>query len=229
MTEHPLDDLAAFALGALDAGEARAVRAHLDRCESCRSEVASFGEVSWGIAELATAVPKADLRERVIAHALRKPARSDPFASLRRALTVRVPAAVPLALALVLALAVAGLQSVRGEADAYARAVSGVVDAKIVALAPAAPGDPRGTLVLPRSGEPYLILQLPDPPAGKTWAAWVVRDGQSLAAGLTGGRSGVVTLALTRAVQAGDELALTLEDAGGVPVPRGGVVLRGRI
>ena len=79
------------------------------------------------------------------------------------------------------------------------------------------------------SGDPYLILQLPDPPAGKTWAAWVVRDGQALAAGLTGGRSGVVTLALTRPVQTGDELALTLEDAGGVPVPRGAMVLRGRI
>ena len=229
MNGHPLDDLAAFSIGALDAGEARTVRAHLDRCESCRSEVSSFAEVSWGIAELATAVPKADLRERVVARAVRAPARGDPLGFLRRALAVRVPATVPLALALVLALAVAGLESARSEAAGYARAVAGVVDAKIVALAPAAAGGPRGTLVVPRSGDPYLILQLPDPPAGKTWAAWVVRDGQALAAGLTGGRSGVVTLALTRPVQTGDELALTLEDAGGVPVPRGAMVLRGRI
>ena len=228
MTGHPLDDLAAFALGALDAGEARAVRAHLDRCDSCRSEVASFGEVSWGMAELATAVPKADLRERVIAHALRKPARSDPFASLRRALTVRVPAAVPLALAFVLAIAVAGLQSARSDADAYGQAVAGVASGTVVTLAPTPGSDVRGSLVLPAEGVPYLILRLPEPPPGKTWAAWVMRGQQPIPAGISGARSGVVTLALTEPLRPGDGLAVTLEEAGGVPAPRGAVVLQGK-
>ncbi len=228
MIGHPLDDLAAYAIGALDAGEARAVRLHLARCGSCRTELASFEEVSWGIAGLATAAPAGDLRERVMARA-RRDVRSDWLGIIRNALAVRVPAGVPLALGVALAIVLAGLQSVRGEADAYARAVAGIVDAKVVALAPAGAGDPAGTLVVPSTGDPYLILRLPAPPAGKTWAAWVIRDGQASAAGLTGDRSGVVTLALTRRVGSGDELGLTLEDAGGGPVPRGAIVLRGRV
>lgn len=228
MNAHPLDDLAAFSIGALDVAEARAVRAHLDRCQSCRSEVASFAEVSWGIAELATAVPKADLRERVVARARREPARGDLFGYFRRALAVRVPATVPLALAVLLALALAGLQSARSDADAYGRAVAGIASGTVVTLAATPGSDVRGSLVLPADGVPYLILRLPAPPPGKTWEAWVMRGQQPIPAGISGARSGVVTLALTEPLRPGDGLAVTLEDAGGVPAPRGAVVLQGK-
>jgi anti-sigma factor ChrR (cupin superfamily) len=36
---HPRDDLAAFALGALDRAEAVEVERHLDACERCRDEL----------------------------------------------------------------------------------------------------------------------------------------------------------------------------------------------
>ena len=38
-TEHPSDDLAAYALGALEPAEEASVREHLDRCERCRAEL----------------------------------------------------------------------------------------------------------------------------------------------------------------------------------------------
>ena len=37
--DHPLDDLALYALDALDPDEARAVEAHLAGCPSCRAEL----------------------------------------------------------------------------------------------------------------------------------------------------------------------------------------------
>src|SRR5919108_93067 len=42
MTEHPRDDLAAYALGALDPHERQAVDAHLETCASCRAEVDAY-------------------------------------------------------------------------------------------------------------------------------------------------------------------------------------------
>lgn len=229
MSAHPTDDLAAYAIGALDPGDRSRVEDHLAGCTSCRAEVGSFDDVAWGIAGLVNTDPPPELRGLVIGRAAREATRSGPRGAMWRAFGFRVPVAIPLALAVLLALTLAGLGSARGDADAYARAVAGVVDAKVVTLVPASASDPAGSLVVPTSGEPYLILRLPAPPAGKTWEAWVLRDGQPSAAGITGSRSGIVTLALTRPVRSGDELALTLEDAGGVSAPRGAIVLRGRL
>lgn len=236
MSIHPTDDLAAFSIGALDAPEAHRVETHLALCAACRAEVASFAEVAWGIAELAPqAAPGAALRDRVVQ---RVPPRTPPQvigaprASLldgfRRLFDLRVPLAVPMALALLLVVSLAGLGAARADANAYARAVAGVADGNVVTLAATPGSEVRGSLVIPASGEPYLILKLPQPPAGKTWEAWIMRGQQPLAAGISGDRSGVVTLLLSQPLRPGDGVALTLEDAGGVPVPRGAVVLQGR-
>lgn len=239
MSIHPHDDLAAFAIGALDAPDAERVKAHVGSCDACRAEVGAFAEVAWEIAELAPAVaPGATLRERVLARVRPEGAprrrvaaapRPGPLAAFRSLLGLRVPLAVPLALALLLAISLAGLGSARTDAEAYSRAIAGVADGTVVALTAAPGSEARGTLVVPASGDPYLILRLPSPPPGKTWEAWVIRGQQPLAAGISGDRSGVVTLVLSQPVRAGDAVALTLEDAGGVPAPRGAVVLQGRL
>ena len=241
MSIHPTDDLAAFSIGALDAADATRVEGHVAACAACREEVASFAEVAWGIAELAPQVaPDASLRERVVQQApaplrrmapppARATARPGLLDGLRRIFDVRVPLAVPMALAVLLAAALAGFGSARTDADAYGRAVAGVADGSVVTLAATPGSEARGALVIPARGEPYLILKLPAPPAGKTWEAWVIRGQQPLAAGISGDRSGVVTLVLSQPVRPGDAVAVTLEDAGGVPAPRGAVVLQGRI
>jgi len=236
MSIHPIDDLAAFSIGALDAPEAHRVEAHLASCASRRSEVASFAEVAWGIAELAPqAAPGAALRDRVVEQVSPRTVpqvsaapRASLLDGLRRIFDLRVPLAVPMALVLLLAVSLAGLGSARADANAYARAVAGVADGNVVTLAATPGSEARGSLVIPASGEPYLILKLPAPPAGKTWAAWVMRGQQPLAAGISGDRSGVVTLVLSQPLRPGDGVAVTLEDAGGVPAPRGAVVLQGR-
>ena len=238
MISHPSDDLAAFSIGALDRADAARVEAHVADCVTCRAELATFDEVAWGIAELAPAVGAGvDLRERVVARAARRldapshgpsPRTGAGASLLQRLITTRVPIAVPLALAVALAVSLVGLQAARGEADGYARAVAGIAAGSAVTLS-ATPGtDARGTLVVGETGDAYLILRVAPPPPGKTWEAWVIRGDRPIPAGITGERSGVVTLLLSEPVRPGDAVALTLEDAGGVPTPRGPIVLRAK-
>lgn len=233
MNVHPRDDLAALAIGALDPDEATRVRGHVDRCAACRAEIASFDEVAWGLGELAPGIEvRADMRERIVARAARPtsdvPSRG-PLDPLRGLLGFRVPLAVPLAMALVLALSLAALQSVRSDVVSYERAIAGVAGGTVVTLASTPGSDARGVLVIPENGgEPYLILRLGALPPDKTWEAWVIRGEVPIPAGISGDRSGVVTLRLTQAVMPGDAVAVTLEQAGGVPEPRGPVVLQAR-
>jgi len=57
------DNLAAYALGALDPEEAAALEQHLQTCESCRSELASYERVGSGLlAALPPRAPRASVR-----------------------------------------------------------------------------------------------------------------------------------------------------------------------
>lgn len=226
---HPRDDLAAYALGALDRDERQAVAAHLEGCETCRAEVASYQDAAWAFAETAATPPPAGLRERVVARERRAPDLGDRLRALLAPLGRPVPFAVPVALALLVLASLVVLRGAQQDADAYARALAGVADGRVVALADTGEsGQVRGALVIPSAGRAYLVLRLPAPPAGKTWEAWVIRGEVPLAAGITEGRSGVVTLLLTQPVLAGDAVAVTLEPAGGLDRPSGRPVLLGR-
>lgn len=48
---HPLDDLALYALDALEGDEAEAVEAHLVECASCRRELATHQEALAALVE----------------------------------------------------------------------------------------------------------------------------------------------------------------------------------
>jgi anti-sigma-K factor RskA len=86
----------------------------------------------------------------------------------------------------------------------------------------------RRSLVIPVSGAaPYLILDLPAAPSGKTWEAWILRGETPLAAGITNDR-GVTTLVLTAPLASGDGIAVTLEPSGGVDRVTGNPVLAGK-
>lgn len=67
MSETIHDAVAAYALGALDADEARAFEAHLAECPACRAELAAYEDtVAAMSAALPVAHPPAELRERVL-------------------------------------------------------------------------------------------------------------------------------------------------------------------
>ncbi|MBI3522656.1 MAG: anti-sigma factor [Chloroflexi bacterium] len=230
MTDHPRDDLAAYALGTLDTAEQRMVGAHLDSCATCREELDALEEAAWALAETAAAPAPARLRERIVS---RERAPRGRLGALFGGLRAPVPLAIPLALALALIVALVGLGSARRDADTYTRAVAAVVGARLVALSDTgeAPGA-RGTLVVPvdpGASAPYLILELPSAPAGHAWEAWVVRGDRAIPAGLVEDRAGVLTVALTEAPAAGDQVAVTLERSGGASQPTTRPVLAGRV
>lgn len=230
MTLHPRDDLAAFAIGALDAAEARAVRAHLDGCEACRAELRALDEVAFTIAATADRDVPAGLREAIVERARREgPRRGAPSASLLDMFRRPVPVAIPVALALLLAVSLALYAGARRDSDRFASALSGIAGARVVALVPTGEvAGVRGSLVIPADGgAPYLILDLPAPPSGKTWEAWILRGETPLAAGITND-SGVTTLVLTAPLAIGDGVAVTLEPSGGVDRVTGAPVLAGK-
>lgn len=234
MNSHPSDDLAAYALGVLDAAEREPVERHLASCPPCRAEVATFAETAWSIAQTAALDTPSGLRETIVARAAREarplvgPRPVSFIDRLIGALRRPMPAALPLALALLLVVSLAGFAGARRDADGYAAALTGVAGARVVPLT-GADTALRGSVVIPASGAPaYLILDVPAPPSGKTWEAWILNGEKPVAAGITDGRTGVVTLLLTAPLGTGVGVAVTLEPAGGSLAPTMAPVLVGR-
>ena len=226
MTEHPLDDLAAYALGVLDPEELKRVEAHVNTCADCRVAARLFAETAWTIAETQAREAPARVRAAIVERARAERAGRPSFAER---LFRPVPFFVPAALVAVLVLALIGYAGARRDADRYAAVVAQTVGAKVVPLASTgAVGGVRGSLVIPANGAaPYLILDLPPAPPGKTWEAWVIRGDTPVRAGITD-QSGLTTLTLSAAVAAGDTVAITPEPAGGLDAPTGTPVLAGK-
>ncbi|MDP9265856.1 MAG: anti-sigma factor [Chloroflexota bacterium] len=232
--EHPRDELAAFALGILEPEERTRVEAHLDGCSSCRAEARSYEETMWDIAEASSlARPPAHIRERIVTRE-RSRARAPRVVRLGLGATLvdflrrPMPLAIPLGLAAIIVFSAVQAAELRGRSDAYARALDGVVGARVVALAETGEAPGRGSLVIPSGGEPYLLLKLSTPPAGRTWQAWVLRGDVALPAGLAQTRDGIDVIVLTAPLSSGDGVAVTQELAAGAQQPTTKPVLLGR-
>ena len=224
---HPTEDLPAYALGALDQDEREVIAAHVKTCAPCARDLAQFADALYEAAAIGAVNvdPPADLRTRIVLRHrdARVPSATNWGHRIIQFLRSPVPAAVPLALAVLLVVAVGVVGATRQQADAYAHALAGVADGRVVALAPTgANPDARAAVVIPSQGSPYLIVRLPAPPAGKAWEAWVLRQGASGPIAVPAGtaeRGDVFTLSLTAPLGAGDGVAITLEPASGSAQP----------
>jgi anti-sigma-K factor RskA len=227
---HPTDDLPAYALGALDEAERVAVAAHVETCDQCARDLAQFEDALYEAAAVGAvrAEPPGDLRKRIVLRHRGAGVTRDAHwgARIRAWLARPVPLALPLALAVLLVVSFVAVGTARREADSYARALAGVADGRVVALAPQknAPADARGAVVIPRSGDPYVVLELASPPTGKAWEAWVIKGQRPVAAGLSGS-GGLFTIVLSAPVGAGDVIAVTLEPAVGSSAPTSDPIL----
>lgn len=229
---HATDDLGAYALEALEPDERATVDRHLGTCATCRAEVEGYRQALWQVAEAGPFLTEPhDLRESVVARH-RPPSLAARIGAtwsvVGDALRRPTPALVPIALSVLLVLSLASLLTTRRDTDVYAQALAGVAGGRVVALEPQEPSA-RGALVIPERGDPYLVLQLPAPPSGRTWEAWVIRGERPLAAGISDPRGGVFTIVLTQPLQPGDQVAVTLELAGGVNAPTTRPVVAGRV
>jgi anti-sigma-K factor RskA len=166
-------DAAAYVLGALEAGELRDYRAHLDGCAQCRAEVAALQPVVDELPASVAPVSAPDaLRERILAtvrseaallHAAGDDADRAPRPARRPRRRVAIGGALAVASAVAIALVIA-LSNGSGQGER-------VFQAKISAAAPGA----RATL-RQRDGRAELVVShMPQPGAGRVYEVWLSR------------------------------------------------------
>jgi anti-sigma factor RsiW len=197
------EQVAAYALDALDEDERRAYEAHLAGCERCRAELAGLTETA-GVLGLAAGAsePPAGLRDRIL-DAAREEGPSSVVAigshRRRRFAIAGVAAAVAAA-----ALAIGLYAALSGGGSGNDRLAISVATEQ---------GVSRAT-----------VTGLDEAPTGKAYELWVIQGSTPKPAGLfAGGGKQVVTL--TRPAPQGSTVAVTLERAGGARAPTSAVLV----
>ena len=219
---------AGYALDALDQEERSAYEAHLAHCERCQQELASFWTTTEALAVAASGpAPSPALRERILADVRAEPLQNVvPFETRRRRVAPALGALT--AAAAVVALGI-GLwaSNLSSELDETRTALARQQAAAQLLVDPAAQTvalqQGTGRLVVGADGQAVLVVDgLERAPAGKTYEMWIVPGGDIAAAspaGLFPGEDGTEIVGLEGTLTAGDVVAVTVEDAGGVDAP----------
>jgi anti-sigma factor RsiW len=209
------DDLhtlsAPYALDALTPDERERFEEHLETCEHCRAELAGLNDAA---AALAFAVdgpaPPPELRGRILEAARREPSNVVPlrprraiFASAAAVLAVAASAA-----AVGLGIWAASLHHSLSNERAATR-VLGDPSSRHIPVSGA-----KGELVVAPSGDAVLAVNLPSPPKGKTYEAWIANP-KVHRAGEFDGRTTTLPVHVTH----GAQVMVTIEREGGVDAP----------
>ena len=229
------ENLSAYALSALDADEAAALRIHLQICDSCRAELAEYQRVSAGL--LAALPPKT------------------PRPALKRTLQKRLAArtrpqfkwswsqfATAGAFVLLIALNVVSISQVYSLKELQAgQSRERYAEQTVIAML-AYPGTQSisfnqdgvaGSLLVDRGRNLLAVFtwHLPPAPAGKTYRMWLIDPQGDRTSG--GFLTPEVDQPFSMAVIASPQplmgfvgLGITLEPSGGSPKPTGPKVLR---
>ncbi len=208
------DLTAGYALDALDPAERATYEDHLATCESCREELQSFWQVSGALAHAAGGpTPPASLRGRILEQARRERPNVVPFR--RRSLAPALSSAAAVAAVAAIALGLWATSLSRDLDDAEQElAVLGDPNARTYES-----GDGDASLVVAATGDAALVVRkLAPAPSGKDYEIWVWKNGVPRRAGLFE-RPGVALL--TRQVEPGEKVAVTLEPDGGLDAPTG--------
>ncbi len=234
---HVYDLLPGYALGCLDAPEARQVTKHLAVCGHCRAELERY---SWVVDELPLALEMADppenLKARILNRARQPSGTIDQPASswerFRQALLRSAPAWGIASLALVLILAVSNLLLWQrlGQVEGASRRTMPAVALAGADLTPGA----SGRVVISRDGEYGVLVVdgLPRLDDAQQYQLWLIKDGQRTSGGVFSvNRAGYGWLY----IKSPDPLAsyqsvgITIEPAGGSTGPTGEKVLGGNL
>lgn len=210
MDNDTLHDLtAAYALDALEPDDARAYEQHLAGCERCQHELASLAAAAGSLAyAVLPSEPPPALRARILQAAHDE--RPNVVPLLPR---VRVVNRSLAAIAAVAACAAVGL-------GVWNVVLHNDLRSAHEALRSVPLTGASGSVVVGAGGNGALVVSnLASAPAGKTYEAWVIKNGKASPAGTFGGGGRTIVIRLTRALPAGAIVAVTLERAGGVEQP----------
>jgi anti-sigma-K factor RskA len=225
----------AYALDAVEGPERDKFELHLRRCRACDNEVRGLAETAAGLGMAAAGPPPAGLRSRVLAATLvtrqlppapapaaqraRRPRRAMPWAGW---LVTGVAVAC---VAIAVVFTVVGISAQHQLTDLQARnraiaAVLGAPDARIASertthggTATVLVSRAEGRLVVTTSGLPKL-------PSSEVYQLWLIGPPRVRSAGLVpAASSGRTAPVLASGLQAGDQVGMTVEPAGGTRQP----------
>jgi anti-sigma factor RsiW len=206
------EDVAAYALGALDEAEARTFRAHLETCTVCQDELAAFEQV---INVMPTSAPayraSRKLRRRVMTAVAQEPRQARTPVPARRRRLPRPALAFGGAMALAVA-AVVVVLAVGSSSSSQSRVIAAQVT-----------GAGSASLRVDQGHAELVVHRFQAPPAGQIYEVWLQR-------GKTG--AAIPTKALFSVNDAGDadvdvpgdlhgvtQVMVTREPAGGTQKP----------
>lgn len=118
----------------------------------------------------------------------------------------------------------------RAQLIAQAISASTDPDSEVAVLRGSGPAQgASGYAAFPNDGDGYIVLvDLPAAPAGQVYQAWYLVDGRATSAGLmTVGSDGYAVMAGVHSREDAQQIALTIEPAGGVETPSGDPVVAG--
>lgn len=222
---------AAYALNALSEEDMQIFEEHLRHCATCRADVGDFRDAASMLAYAANAaVPRSQLRDRVIERARQQSRSAEPARRWRTGLIPPAIAATALAAAIALAtwavLLRGDLRTARSPGEAQASVVRLLADPDTRQI----PLSPRqGRLLVAPDHAAALVLEHAQPlPATQTYEAWVtLPNGTALPAGLFRGGQTRVVVPLTIRVPPGARVMTTIEPASGSRLPTGPVQVEG--
>ena len=214
---------AGYALDALDPDEREAYEAHLEGCEQCQQELASFWEVTGGLAAAADGpAPNPALRERILDAARSEQQHVVPISSRRRispvlASVTAIAAAVAIGLGIYAVSLNNQLDDSKAALSAQQTAAAVLADANATTVTM---NGGSGKVVVDDAGTAVLVLNaLPPAPAGKTYQAWVITDNTPVSAGVFAPTGDHAVVPIPQTVPAGAVVAVTIEPDGGVSAP----------
>lgn len=250
--EHPLDDLALYALDALDDDERFAVEAHLAGCPACVAEIdahraalaqltddeppppAIWQRITYEIGAGDTPFPLTTPPPPPPApigfgDVVAEPAAARPSHMRRGRPAWQRPAAVAAALAAAVALVVGVVAVARPDDEptdlaGLADAALDEADAQVATLADDG-GRPRARVVVDGSTGYVFVDDLPTLPAGEEYQLWKVAGEIPVSLGVLG--DGSEPVAAVGMPANTTTLAISTEPAGGSPSPTGDVVASG--
>ncbi|MGH3223068.1 MAG: anti-sigma factor [Streptosporangiaceae bacterium] len=225
-----------YALDALDsAAERDRFARHLNRCQSCSSEVRGLREVATALAFAAAIEPPPELRAQVLTAAARTrqlPPEVNNHAPPRRGARVWgwMPwlagslATASIVLAVVFGFMQANTSQQLGRVQAQNQEIAAVLSApgaRLLAATTTKGGVATVVLAAARRELVVTMSGLPALPAGKVYQLWLIGPTKIVSAGLVPApaSSGVTPAVLASGIVTGDKLGLTVEPAPGSAQP----------
>lgn len=222
--------IAAYVLGAIPADELAEVSGHIVSCDTCTEEVNAQSKVVGHLALTVDPVPlPAGFADGVVALARQgsptsagtsEPAGGQVLPFRRRVLSGVLAAAA----AVIIGVLGAGFLDARSDL-LRSRQVIGALTADS-GLPLEGSGGSKGHMVPTESGALFVAAGLPEPPDGRTYQLWAIRNDRFLSLGTFGVEEGQAVVRIEDPVEGVDAMAVTVEPEGGSDQPSSDPVMR---